>query len=227
MASHDLKAPLRGIHNYSVFLLEDYANLLDAEGVGKLQTLVRLSQRMEALIDSLLTLSRVGRLDLELRETDLNVLVAEVVDLLHPRFEQTQTQVEVLGPLPTMRVDPVRLREVFNNLFTNAIRYNDKPEKRITVGMAPAGTMRTRGLQNPDDYQVFYVKDNGIGIAPKHHDTIFRIFKRLHSSEKYGGGTGAGLAIVKKMLEKHGGDLWVESVLGQGATFYFSLLKVS
>jgi chemotaxis family two-component system sensor kinase Cph1 len=180
---------------------------------------------MEALIDSLLQLSRVGRLDLEVQEIDLNELVAEVVDLLHLRFEQTGTTVEVLGPLPTIGVDPVRLREVFNNLFTNAMRYNDKPVRRITVGQAPSSVLQHRGASNPDDFHVFYVKDNGIGIDPKHHDNIFRIFRRLHASDKYGGGTGAGLAITKKMVEKHGGDLWVESVLGQGSTFYFSILK--
>jgi chemotaxis family two-component system sensor kinase Cph1 len=226
VASHDLKEPLRGIHNYSIFLLEDYADLLDTEGVDKLQTLVRLSQRMETLIDSLLQLSRVGRLDLEVEQTDLNALVAEVVELLHPRFEQTGTTVEVHGPLPTIGADPVRLREVFNNLFTNAMRYNDKPDRRVIVGEAPASVLLHRNVNNPDDFYVFYVKDNGIGIDPKHHESIFRIFRRLHAQDKYGGGTGAGLAITKKMVERHGGDLWVESELGQGATFYFSLLKV-
>ncbi|MVN77936.1 GAF domain-containing protein [Hymenobacter sp. HMF4947] len=225
VASHDLKEPLRGIHNYSIFLLEDYAELLDADGVDKLQTLVRLSQRMEALIDSLLQLSRVGRLDLELVPTDMNELVADVLDLLRPRFEQTHTTVDVRGPLPTIEADAVRLREVFNNLFTNAIKYNNKPERRITVGWAPAGKAGPRGAANPADYDVFYVQDNGIGIEQRHHESIFRIFKRLHAQDKFGGGTGAGLAIAKKMVEKHGGELWVESVLGQGATFYFSLLK--
>lgn len=227
VASHDLKEPLRGIHNYSVFLLEDYAEQLDADGTLKLQTLVRLSQRMEALIDSLLLLSRVGRLELEVQPTDMSQLVAEVIDLLHPRFEQTGTTVEVRGPLPTIWADATRLREVFNNLFTNAIKYSGKPTKHITVGQAPAGTVGPRGGSHPDDYDVFFVQDDGIGIDLKHHATIFRIFKRLHAQDKYGGGTGAGLAITKKMVEKHGGELWVESVLGEGATFYFSILKPS
>jgi chemotaxis family two-component system sensor kinase Cph1 len=225
VASHDLKEPLRGIHNYSIFLLEDYAELLDEDGVSKLQTLVRLSQRMESLIDSLLLMSRVGRLDLELQPTDLNKLVAEVRELLQPRLEQTNTTVEVRHPLPTILADSTRLREVFNNLITNALKYNDKPEKLVIIGEAPAGKAGPRGASNPADYHVFYVQDNGIGIDPRHHESIFRIFKRLHAQDKFGGGTGAGLAIARKMIEKHDGELWVESVLGQGTTFFFSIPK--
>jgi light-regulated signal transduction histidine kinase (bacteriophytochrome) len=225
VASHDLKEPLRGIHNYSVFLLEDYAELLDADGVHKLQTLVRLSQRMETLIDSLLQLSRIGRLDLEVAPTNMNQLVGEVLDLLQPRLEQTRTTVEVRSPLPTVPADATRLSEVLNNLISNAIKYNNKPEPHLIIGEAPAGKAGVRGAANPADYYVFYVRDNGIGIQPRHHDSIFRIFRRLHAQDKFGGGTGAGLAIAKKMIEKHGGEIWVESVVDQGSTFYFSILK--
>jgi chemotaxis family two-component system sensor kinase Cph1 len=225
IASHDLKEPLRGIYNYSVFLLEDYAELLDEEGVSKLQTLVRLSQRMESLIDSLLQLSRIGRLDLELQPTNLNQLVGEAIELLQPRLEQTRTTVEVRGPLPTVQADPTRLREVLNNLLSNALKYSNKTERHVVIGEAEPGKSGVLGATNPSDYYVFYVRDNGIGIDARHHETIFRIFRRLHAQDKYGGGTGAGLAIAKKMIEKHGGELWVESVLGEGATFYFSILK--
>jgi chemotaxis family two-component system sensor kinase Cph1 len=225
VASHDLKEPLRGIHNYSLFLLEDYADRLDADGVSKLETLVRLSQRMESLIESLLHLSRASRLELEPETANLNEDLAEVLDLLSPRLEQTHTTVEVPTPLPTMRTDRVRLREVFNNLLTNAMRYNDRDEKHVTIGVAPEDTRGPKGTGNPTDFYVFYVRDNGIGIDPKHHDNIFKIFKRLHSQNKYGGGTGAGLSIARKMIERHGGELWVDSVAGQGATFYFSLSK--
>ncbi|QNE40528.1 GAF domain-containing protein [Hymenobacter sp. NBH84] len=225
VASHDLKEPLRGIHNYSIFLLEDYADRLDAEGVSKLQTLVRLSQRMEALIESLLQISRVGRLDLVPIPTDMNELVSGVLELLAPRLEQTHTTVTVAGPLPTILADPIRLGEVFNNLITNAMRYSNDPEKYVTIGVAAANASSVADFPSPEQFDVFYVRDQGIGIDPKHHENIFKIFKRLHSQDKYGGGTGAGLAIAKKMIEKHGGKLWVESVLGQGATFYFSLPK--
>jgi chemotaxis family two-component system sensor kinase Cph1 len=224
VASHDLKEPLRGIHNYSLFLLEDYADKLDTDGVNKLQTLVRLSQRMENLIEGLLQLSRVGRQDLTPTEVDLNELLAEVLDLLQPRLEQTHTTVEIAGSLPTVQADRVRLQEVFSNLLTNAIKYSDQPAKTVVVGQAPAGTAVPSGI-NSSDYHIFYVQDFGIGIDPKHHENVFKLFKRLHAQEKYGGGTGAGLAIAKKMMEKHGGRLWVESALGEGATFFFALPK--
>lgn len=225
VASHDLKEPLRGIHNYSIFLLEDYADRLDAEGVQKLQTLVRLSQRMESLIESLLQLSRVGRQELALRVTDMNQLLDEVLDLLSPRLEQTHTTVTVAGTLPTIWADPVRLGEVFNNLLTNAMRYSNQPEKYVTIGLALGPKTSPKGVISSQEFDVFYVRDQGIGIDPKHHENIFKIFKRLHAQDKYGGGTGAGLAIAKKMIEKHSGELWVESVPGQGATFYFSIPK--
>jgi len=225
VASHDLKEPLRGIHNYSLFLLEDYADKLDADGVNKLQTLVRLSQRMEGLIESLLQLSRVGRLELMVEEVDMNELITGVLELIAPRLEQTNTTVHVARPLPTMRCDQVRMHEVFTNLLTNAMRYSNDPEKYVEVGLVDEKIVAPKRSVNHDDFFVFYVRDNGIGIDPKHHESIFKLFKRLHAQDKYGGGTGAGLAIAKKMVEKHGGTLWVESILGEGATFYFSVSK--
>ncbi|MFD2717345.1 ATP-binding protein [Hymenobacter monticola] len=223
VASHDLKEPLRGIHNYSLFLLEDYADKLDEEGVHRLQTLVRLSQRMEGLIESLLQLSRVGRAELELEAVDLNEVLEEVNDLLQLRFEETQTQLIVADKLPAIMGDRIRIQEVFSNLFSNAMKYNDRPEKVIRVGEAAVGLFPA---VNRAEFYVFYVQDNGIGIDPRHQNNIFKLFKRLHTPDKYGGGTGAGLAIAKKMVEKHGGVLWVDSQPGQGATFYFTIPKI-
>jgi len=223
VASHDLKEPLRGIHNYSLFLLEDYAAQLDADGVHKLQTLVRLSQRMEGLIEGLLQMSRAGRMEMVLNEVDMGDLVAEVLDLLHPRLEQTLTHVTVLGPLPHVIGDRVRLQEVVNNLLTNTMKYSDEGHKTVTIGTVPPGAPVPGRPISSADFHVFYVQDEGIGIDPKHHENIFKLFKRLHGQDKYNGGTGAGLAIAKKMIEKHGGSLWVDSKLGHGATFYFSL----
>ncbi|UYZ61558.1 ATP-binding protein [Hymenobacter weizhouensis] len=226
VASHDLKEPLRGIHNYSLFLLEDYASRLDAEGVHMLQTLTRLSQRMEGLIESLLHLSRVGRTELELADVDLNDVLADVTDLLQLRLKETQANLTVAGSLPTVRADRTSLHEVLLNLLTNAIKYTDRPAPTITVGQVSGDSAGQLGQPvNLDEFYVFYVQDNGIGIDPKHHAIIFKLFKRLHAQDKYGGGTGAGLAIAKKMVEKHGGSLWVKSTPGQGTTFYFTLPK--
>ncbi|WP_199084161.1 ATP-binding protein [Deinococcus sp. UR1] len=225
IASHDLKEPLRGLHNYSVFLLEAYEHQIDEDGAAKLRTLVRLTQRMDALIDSLLLYSRVGRMDLSFRATDLNELLREVLDVLSPRLEQLRVNVQVAPDLPILTVDRVRTGEIFSNLITNAMKYNDKPQPAVQIGAlrpeeradlpVPAGV--------PDHATVLFVSDNGIGIREKHFENIFRIFKRLHTRDQFGGGTGAGLTIVRKIVERHGGQIWVNSEYGQGSVFYFTL----
>lgn len=213
IASHDLKEPLRGIHNFSNFLLEDYADKLDAEGRSKLETLMRLTRRMETLIDSLLQFSRLGRVDLGLDEVNLNEIVAEILDSVAISMQQDRVETRIPRPLPTVRADRARVGEIFYNLIVNAMKYNDKPEKWVEIGW------RENGAGPP----VFYVRDNGIGIPEKHQEAVFRIFKRLHGRDKYGGGTGAGLTIAKKIVERHHGRIWLESSAGIGTTFYFTL----
>jgi signal transduction histidine kinase len=224
IASHDLKEPLRGIHTYSSFLIEDHGSQLDAEAHSKLDTVQRLTKRMEALIESLLSYSRVGRVDLAVEETDLNEILRDVLDSIHITMKERGVELRIPRPLPKIVCDRVRVAEVFRNLVTNAMKYNDKPQKWIEVGFrdAPAGTAALR-TSAPPDSMVYYVRDNGIGIAEKHIDTVFRIFKRLHGRDKFGGGSGAGLTIVKKIVERHGGRIWVESVVDEGSTFCFTL----
>ncbi|WP_138497615.1 sensor histidine kinase [Nostoc sp. PA-18-2419] len=214
IASHDLKEPLRGIHNYSNFLIEDYGDILNEEGTQKLRTLIRLTQRMEDLIDSLLHFSRLGRVDLSMQQSDINSLVERNLDLLSARIEEMGIEIRIPRPLPTVYCDRVQVGEVFNNLIANAIKYNDKPQKWIEIGYIEAASPIP---------VTFYVRDNGIGIREKHFEAIFRIFKRLHGPNKYGGGTGAGLTISKKIVERHDGKIWVESTYGEGSTFYFTL----
>jgi signal transduction histidine kinase len=216
IASHDLKEPLRGIHNYATFLLEDYGDRLDDEGRAKLETLTRLSRRMETLIDSLLQFSRLGRVDLAIDDVDLNEVVAEVVDSIGIGLREHQVEIRIPRPLPVVRCDRVRVRELYHNLIVNGMKYNDKPEKWIEIGWSEEGD------RHPP---AFYVRDNGIGIQEKHYDSIFRIFKRLHGRDKFGGGTGAGLTIVKKIVERHNGRIWVASAMGEGTTVYFTLEK--
>lgn len=212
IASHDLKEPLRGIHNYSTFLLEDYGDELDAEAKSKLETLGRLAQRMEGLINSLLEFSRVGRVELATQPTDLDDVVRRALDALLITLKEARADVRIPRPLPTIVCDQVRIAEVFQNLIANAVKYNDKQEKWVEVG-----------YQSEGRDTVFYVRDNGIGIPRKHFDAVFRLFKRLHGRDKFGGGAGVGLTIVKKIIERHGGRIWIESTPGEGSTLFFTL----
>jgi len=216
IASHDLKEPLRGIHNFSNFLLEDYSDKLDDDGRSKLETLMRLTRRMETLIDSLLQFSRLGRVDLAMDRVDLNAIVVEVLESLAITLQEEKVEIRMPRPLPKVRADRARVGEIFANLVVNAVKYNDKPHKWIEIGTQ-------NGSSSDGNAPVFYVRDNGIGIPEKHFDSVFRIFKRLHGREKFGGGTGAGLTIVKKIVERHHGRIWLESSPGEGTTFYFTL----
>jgi PAS domain S-box-containing protein len=219
IVSHDLKEPLRGIHNYSNWLLEDYASQLDDDGRKKLETLPRLTQRMDKLIDALLRYSQVGRLDLAVTETNLEEVLAGVLDSLRPSLEAGGVDIRIPQPLPKIRCDPILVGELFHNLVTNAVKYNDKPQRWIEIG----------SQQNPSEPRtartstVFHVRDNGIGIRERHLPLIFRIFKRLHARDQFGGGAGAGLTIVNKIVERHGGRIWVDSEHGEGTTVYFTL----
>ena len=227
IASHDLKEPLRGITNYSTFIAEDYGDKLDDEGRDKINTLNRLCKRMEDLIDSLLRYSRVGRTELAIRETDLNEMVAEVADAMHVTLNEQNVDLRVPRPLPTATCDAVRVRELFRNLIENAVKYSDKEDKWVEVGFIEPSDQDEAVPNDSGDAQqsvmVFYVRDNGIGIRDKHIDNIFRIFKRLHGRDKFGGGTGAGLTFAKKIVERHDGKIWVESEFGEGSTFFFTL----
>src|SRR6202041_315544 len=125
--------------------------------------------------------------------------------------------VRISVPLPVVQCDRIRIGEIFRNLITNAVKYNDKNEKWIEIGF--------QSEQASGEVTEFYVRDNGIGIREKHRDSVFRIFKRLQARDKFGGGTGVGLTIVKKLVERHGGRIWVESEFGVGTTFYFTLTE--
>lgn len=214
VASHDLKEPLRGIHNYVSFLKEDHADRLDDEGRAYLDRMQRLAERQTTLIDRLLAYSRVGTAPLTLETVDVDAALDEVAEDLKPALAAEGAELRRAGRLPVVRGNALRIGEVLQNLIANAVKYNDKPEKWVEVGC----------LEDQDP-PVFYVRDNGIGIAEQHRDTVFRIFKRLHEQSKFGGGSGAGLTIVKKIVERHGGRIWLDSTPGAGTTFYFTLTR--
>lgn len=220
IASHDLKEPLRGLTNYVTYLTEDHLQDLDDEGRERVATIMRLAYRMEDLIDTLLHYSRVGRVDLAVADVDLGELLQATLDLHRAALDDGGIEVRVPAALPTIRCDTVRVRELLNNLVSNAIKYQDpgKDEHWIEI------TCEERVPPEAEDPErVFLVRDNGIGIREKHLKTIFRIFKRLHARDRFGGGTGSGLTLAEKIVERHHGRIWAESNYGEGTTMCFTL----
>jgi signal transduction histidine kinase len=219
IASHDLKEPLRGLANHASFLLEDYKDKIDEDGVRRLNRLGQLCERMQRLIDDLMYFSRLGRADLAMRETDPNAVILEIEQMMETLLGERRARIVVPFALPRIVCDSTRVTEVFRNLITNAVKYNDKTEPLVEIGFLGTVVAKERTERN-----VFYVKDNGIGIDPEFHQEIFRIFRRLPSaSDGPEAGSGVGLTFVKKIVERHGGRIWLESEPGKGTVFYFSL----
>ena len=213
--SHDLRAPLRAIDGFSQVLVEDYAAQLDDEGRDYLGRIRAASQRMSQLIDDLLRLSRVTRSDLHRARIDLTGLAKEVLQDLasrEPRRELTTVVAEGL----LLEADPRLVRVLLDNLLSNAWKFTRRAAApRIEVGvLAPL----VEGKPGP----VFYVRDNGAGFDMTYAEKLFKPFQRLHRSTEFEG-TGIGLAIVQRIMQRHGGRAWAEGAEGQGATFYFSL----
>ncbi|NDF12111.1 MAG: PAS domain S-box protein [Proteobacteria bacterium] len=212
IASHDLKEPLRGLSNNANFLKEDYADKLEEDGIKRLNRMMYLCERMERLVNDLLYFSRLGRQELAIQKTDLNQVIADISFMMESTLQEAPARIVIPSPLPTITCDLPRVTEVFRNLITNAVKYNDKPEKIVEIGTV-----------DREGEQVFYVKDNGIGIAKQFYDDVFRIFKRLNDEDDSIKGTGVGLTFVKKIIERHNGSIWIESEVGEGSTFFFTL----
>jgi PAS domain S-box-containing protein len=210
--SHDLKEPLRNISSLATYLKRDYEDKLDEMGVEFLNMLVTSVGTMSQLVDDLLTLSRVGRKNLDFSFVDLNALIDEVRTDIEKLVTERNAKI-VYSDLPKAMVQKTWMKQVFQNLITNAIKFNKTEQPTIEIS-----------CEDHDFYLEFRVKDNGIGIPPEYHERIFKLFEQLHPREEFGG-TGAGLAIVKKIINEHKGDIWVESEVGVGTTFIFTIEK--
>jgi two-component system sensor kinase FixL len=220
IASHDLKEPLRGLFNNAKFLQEDYGEQLDSEGVRRLDRLGFLAQRMERLVNDLLYFSRLGRQELAIQYTDLNLILSEIAAMIETTLKEENAEILIPQALPGLVCDRPRITEVFRNLIVNGIKYNDKPRKIVEIGYLDA--VKTN---DGDITEAFYVRDNGIGIEREFHAEIFRIFKRLNEESDATRGTGVGLTFVKKIIERHGGRIWLDSTPGRGTTFYFTIKR--
>jgi chemotaxis family two-component system sensor kinase Cph1 len=222
VASHDLKEPLRGIAQYATQLLDD-SDQVDAQSRAKLDRLKQLTLRMDSLLDSLLHFSRVGRAELTLEEVDLNGVLTEALDMVSSRT--AVVKVSVPKALPAVQAQRVWCREILVNLLSNAQKFSDQPVVEIEVGHIEAGDPHPRPGCPAEltAHTIFYVADNGIGIDPRHFAQVFKLFKRLHGRDEYGGGGGVGLTIVRKLVERHHGRVWLDSGPGQGTTVYFTL----
>jgi PAS domain S-box-containing protein len=208
IVSHDLKAPLRGIKSLVEWISADYADKLDENGREQMKMLQNRVERMHNLIEGVLQYSRVSRDKGEHASVNLNELVPQVIDSIAP---PENVSIKITNDLPTIQFEPTRITQVFQNLLGNAVKYTDKPQGQVTIWCA-----------EEDGCWKFSICDNGPGIDEKHFERIFQMFQTLCPRDQVES-TGVGLTIVRKIVEMYGGKIWVESKLGEGSTFYFTI----
>ena len=214
MVTHDLKSPLVTIRGFLGYLREDVASG-DLIRIDKdLVRIVNATETMQNLLNDLLELSRIGRIVNPLENIEFGKIVKETLNLILNPSMTEKIKIEIQEDLPVVHCDHIRITEVIQNLVTNAMKFmGDQPEPLIQIGMA--------GRDHETNYPILFIKDNGIGIEPQHHERVFGLFNRLNPDNE---GTGIGLAIVKRVIEVHGGRIWVESEgRNKGSTFYFTL----
>jgi light-regulated signal transduction histidine kinase (bacteriophytochrome) len=209
--SHDLRAPLRAISGFSEVLAADYMDQLDEDAKSLFSEIIRNARKMGDLIDNLLEFSRLSKQDIFRGTINMNEIIGNIVEELTELEPKRKIHLN-LQEFPKVEGDKNMLKQLFFNLVANAFKYTGKKENAtIEIGSYPR-----------DGEQVFYVKDNGAGFDPRYYNKLFGVFQRLHSSMEFEG-TGVGLAIVQKIATKHGGEVWAEGKVGEGACFYISL----
>ncbi|MGA1864280.1 MAG: sensor histidine kinase [bacterium] len=212
VASHDLQEPLRMISSYVQLLARRYKDKLDEDANEFIGYAVDGATRMQKLINDLLVYSRIGTHGKAFKQTNCELALEQALGNLEVSIRECNAVIEH-DPLPTFMCDGLQISQLFQNLINNAIKFRNEQTPHIRIC-----------AKENDNEWVFSVQDNGIGIDPKYAEHIFIIFHRLHDRSKYSG-TGIGLAICKKIVERHGGSIWMESQPGKGATFYFSIPK--
>jgi light-regulated signal transduction histidine kinase (bacteriophytochrome) len=213
VASHDLQEPLRMITSFLQLLKLRYESQLDSDANEFIHFAIDGATRMQEMINDLLTYSRIGRKSGDFKEVNLNNILQQII-FEYKLLIQEKNAVISYGKLPVIHADYTQMIQLFQNLISNSIKYNDQPCPTIHISAKK---------QNND--WIFKIADNGIGIDPKQGDWIFKVFQRLHSPDEYEG-TGIGLAIVKRIVERHGGRIWYESQPGEGSNFYFNIPEV-
>lgn len=210
--SHDLRAPLRAIEGFAGILMEEHFKKLDEEAQRLLTVIRQNAQHMSQLIDDLLNFARVGRQNLARQSVDVLDLINSVVEEMQQQESQKKPEIVITAPLPAALGDNALLRQVFRNLLSNAFKFTRHHEKpRVEIGCRKEGSET-----------VYYIRDNGVGFDMQYADKLFGVFQRLHSLKEFEG-TGVGLAIVQRIIHRHGGRIWAEGKLGGGAVFYFTL----
>jgi len=210
IVSHDLKAPLRGIKSLATWILDDCSDKLGEQANEQMNLLLDRVERMYNLIDGVLQYSRAGRTEEKIVQVNLDAFIPEVIDMLVP---PENISITIENTMPVIECAETHVMQLFQNLLSNAIKYMDKPKGRINVGCI-----------EEDGFWKFSIADNGPGIEKNHFEKIFNMFQALSVSEEFEG-TGVGLTIAKKIVELYGGNIWVESKIGKGSTFFFTLPK--
>lgn len=219
--SHDLRAPLRSINGFSQIILDDYAKDFNLEVSHYFELIRKNATMMGNLVDDLLNFSRLGRQSLNKEKVNPSTIFSEILDTLHDEIVKRNIVIDIKN-LPECDADASLLRQVFFNLLTNSMKFTrTKNNPRIEIGYLTNYQNET-GRNAPSGVSCYYVKDNGVGFDMKFYDKLFGVFQRLHRAEEYEG-TGVGLAIVDRIVKKHGGQIWAESAIDKGTTFYFTI----
>jgi light-regulated signal transduction histidine kinase (bacteriophytochrome) len=213
--SHDLRAPLRSINGYAQILVEDHSGKLDDEGNRVIGTIIKNSNRMGQLIDDLLDFSHANRKKIAKSQIDMNEFLQPILTELVEQEKSRDIRIDVKPLLPCF-ADVNMIRQVWVNLLSNALKYT----RKNTTAQIELGSIRE------NDETIYYVKDNGVGFNMQYYDKLFGVFQRLHKMEDFDG-TGVGLALVKRIIERHDGRIWAEAKLNEGAAFYFSIPGIS